>query len=63
MINTYVRSDNNKYIINLIGPRLSFRCKQRSLGGNLKFVSFKTTQREIKKNKILIGPLQFNTIF
>ena len=57
MINSYVRSNNNKYIINLIGDRESFRCKQRSKGKKLKFVSFKTTQKEIKKNKIFIGPL------
>lgn len=59
MINSYVRSDNNKNIINLIGDRESFRCKQRSKGKKFNFVSFKITQKEIKNNKILIGPIRY----
>lgn len=66
----YVRSTNGKKIIIIIGDRKSFRCRQRNKIGRknpLKFVSFKTMQKEIKKknngqSEILIGPTHFYSV-
>ena len=75
---SYVRSDNRKKIIILTGDRQSFRCRQRDRIGKknpLKFVSFKTMVKDVKRNNlknknghknghsdILIGPINFNSI-
>jgi hypothetical protein len=69
MMTNYVKSDNGKKIIFLIGDRQSFRCRQRSILSNgdripsLKFVSFKEMQKEVKKNnEKLVGPNVFYTM-
>ena len=49
IVENYVKTENGKKIIYLIGERQSFRCRQRSILSNgrktpsLKFVSFKAT--------------------
>ena len=69
----YVRSENGKKVIIMIGDRQSFRCRQRDKIGKknpLKFVSFKTMLKEVKKknqkigghSKVLIGPINFQTL-
>ena len=65
----YVRSNGGNNIILLNGTRESFRCRQRNKLHDgtpipsLRFVSYKEMLKEIKKkNKTLIGPLQFNTM-
>ena len=70
----YVRSENGKKIIVMKGDRQSFRCRQRNIIGKknpLKFVSFKTMLKDVKRNNIknknghsniLIGPINFNSI-
>lgn len=70
----YVRSENGKKIIIMTGDRQSFRCRQRDRIGKknpLKFVSFKTMVKDVKRNNlknengrsnILIGPINFNSI-
>ena len=55
-VTNYVKTDNGKRIIFFKGDRDSFRCRQRSKSSEgfkyppLRFVSFKTAQKEIKKN-------------
>ena len=65
-IKTYVRSNNNSKIILLCGDRLSFRCRQRNIKNKtdlLKFISYKNMKKDVtKRNKKLIGPLEFNSI-
>jgi len=70
----YVRSENGKKIIIITGDRESFRRRQRDRIGKknpLKFVSFKTMVKDIKRNNlkninghssILIGPIRFQSI-
>ena len=61
----YVRTDNGKRIILFKGDRQSFRCRQRSRSSDglkstpLRFVSFKTAQKEKKK---ISGPYHFYTL-
>lgn len=71
---SYVRSENRKKIIIITGDRESFRCRQRDRIGKknpLKFVSFKTMVKDVKRNNfkninghsnILIGPIRFQSI-
>lgn len=70
----YVRSENGKKIIIITGDRGSFRCRQRDRIGKknpLKFVSFKTMVKDVKRNNlknenglsnILVGPIRFQSI-
>lgn len=65
----YVKTENGKKVIFLIGNRESFRCRQRSILSNgtkspsLKFVSFKEMQKEVKKNhQKVVGPNIFYTV-
>ena len=66
---SYVRTDNYKNIILLIGDRESFRNRQRNKmlnnekNNSLKFVSYKTMIRETtKNNKNMYGPFNFHTL-
>ena len=71
MIATYVRNDNNN-IVMMYGSRNSFRCRQREYTSDgllnknkdsLRFISFKDAQSILSKgNKIIYGPLLFNTM-
>ena len=57
MVKNYVKTENGKTVITLVGDRNSFRCRQRSILSNgkkshsLKFVSFKEMQQDIGKCK------------
>lgn len=69
LMTNYVKTDNGKKVIFLIGERQSFRCRQRSILSNgdrissLKFVSFKEMKKEMKKNnEKVIGPNLFYTL-
>ena len=69
IVENYVKTDNGKKIIFLIGDRRSFRCRQRSIMSNgekndsLKFVSFKEMQKETKlKDESSLGPYLFDTV-
>ncbi len=72
MIATYVRNDNNNVVM-LLGSRSSFMCRQREYNNDrepikntkesLRFISFKESQKIIeKKNKIIYGPLIFESM-
>ena len=68
-VTNYVKTDNGKRIIFFKGDRDSFRCRQRSKSSEgfkypaLRFVSFKTAQKEIKKKMQKVsGPYQFYTM-
>ena len=59
MIACYVKSDDNKHIIPLYGPRDSFRCRQGGMGKSLRFISYKKATYECNKySKKLTKPLQ-----
>jgi hypothetical protein len=69
IVKNYVKTENGKNIIYLIGGRQSFRCRQRSILSNgrkapsLKFVSFKEMQKETKlKDESSLGPCLFDTV-
>ena len=69
MVTNYVKTENGKRIICFNGDRHSFRCRQRSRNTeglkcpSLRFVSFKETQKEMKKKKQKVyGPYTFYTI-
>jgi hypothetical protein len=69
IVENYVKTENGKKIIYLIGDRQSFRCRQRSILSNgrktpsLKFVSFKEMQKETKRmDESVIGPYLFDTV-
>ena len=63
IVTNYVRTQNGKKIVCFYGDRQSFRCRQRSKSSDgfkcqpLRFVSFKETQKEMKKNSF--WPLTF----
>ena len=68
-VTNYVKTDNGRKIIWFKGDRQSFRCRQRSKNSNgfkyppLRFVSFKTAQKEMKKKKQKVsGPFTFYTM-
>ena len=68
IVENYVKTDNGKKIIFLIGDRRSFRCRQRSIMSNgeknpsLKFVSFKEMQKETNRmGEPVCGPFVLDT--
>ena len=69
IVKNYVRTQNGKKIVCFYGDRQSFRCRQRSKSSDgfkcspLRFVSFKETQKEIKKKKQKVsGPYEFYSL-
>tara|TARA_Y100000996_G_scaffold229390_2_gene180502 strand:+ start:530 stop:754 length:225 start_codon:yes stop_codon:yes gene_type:complete len=69
IVTNYVKTENGKRIICFKGDRQSFRCRQRSRNTeglkspSLRFVSFKETQKEMKKKQQKVsGPYTFYTL-
>tara|TARA_Y100000590_G_scaffold20813_1_gene24233 strand:+ start:115 stop:339 length:225 start_codon:yes stop_codon:yes gene_type:complete len=69
IVTNYVRTPNGKKIICFYGGRQSFRCRQRSKNSDgfkcspLRFVSFKETQKEMKKKEQKVsGPYEFYSL-
>ena len=69
IVTNYVRTPNGKKIICFYGDRQSFRCRQSSKNSDgfkcqpLRFVSFKETQKEMKKKKQKVsGPHKFYSL-
>tara|TARA_B100001094_G_C17556566_1_gene496324 strand:- start:17 stop:289 length:273 start_codon:yes stop_codon:yes gene_type:complete len=69
IVTNYVKTENGKRIICFLGDRQSFRCRQRSRNTDgfkcppLRFVSFKETQKEMKKKQEKVsGPYVFYSL-
>ena len=66
MYQMYVVTDNNNIVI-LNGDRESFRLRQRNINSDgskipsFKFVSYRSMQRESKKNKVITRGIKYDT--